>query len=190
MSTSDPTTTLGDENLAAGSNREPEAFEQALRTQISMNAEREEMGARHKKARKRMKADGIVLGKLDDTIRKMAWTPQEQREDLAVTLRYYTYAGFSIGAMAVPEGGQVDMFGHTDDEAVSRADWKARGRADALRLKPAVAPKGCPVDRVQDYLEGHAEAKWWSEAPFGHSEVDGDEFSEVEGEEDGEDADA
>lgn len=135
---------------------EAEQFGKALQDQIGWNAKRASLNAQISRARKGWKAKGIVLGKLDSTIAKLAWTPQEYRSDIATQQRYDRYAGLAIGT-------QVDLLAHASDEEVARADWKARGRADALRIMPAKPPKGCPPELVQDYMEGHAEAKWYSD---------------------------
>lgn len=172
MSTTEPVTTLGDDSLVPldeqtadiGDNSydsEKVAFDKALNTMVRLNAERATLNAKIGKARKQMKADGIVLGKLDATIRMLAWSPEEIRDDIDTTLRYAAYAGFSIGHLA--EGAQVDMFGHATDDEIADADWRARGRADALRLKPASPPDSCPPERRNAYLEGHGDAKWWSD---------------------------
>lgn len=151
MPTTDPKTTKGDPSLA--SNSEAESFDKAMRAQIAMNAKIGTIRAENTKMRKGFKADGIVLGKLDSTIAMLEWSPSEIRESFAVAQRYAGYAG-------LPVGTQIDLLAHADEEAVARADWRARGRADALRLKPAAVPKGCPPERHQDYLEGHEEARW------------------------------
>lgn len=133
---------------------EEEVFGKALQDVIGWNAKRDSLNAQISKARKGWKAKGIALGKLDETIKKLAWTPQEYRSDIATQQRYDRYAGLAVGT-------QVDLLAHASDEDVAKADWRSRGTADALRLKPATPPKGCPPDMVQHYLEGHESAKWW-----------------------------
>lgn len=153
MPTSDSTTAKGDPSLGHNSEAEAQAFDKAMRAQISMNAKIAAIRAENTKQRKSFKADGIVLGKLDNTIAMLEWSPAEIRESFAVAQRYAKYAG-------LPVGSQIDLMAHADDSEVAKADWSARGRADALRLKPAVMPKGCPPENHQDYLSGHSEANW------------------------------
>lgn len=132
-------------------------FGKALQDVIGWNAKRDTLNAQINKARKGWKAKGIALGKLDETIKKLAWTPQEYRSDIATQQRYDRYAGLAVGST-------VDLYANASDEEVARADWRSRGRADALRMKPASVPKGCPPGELtNEYLEGHAEAAWWSE---------------------------
>jgi hypothetical protein len=151
MPTTDATTTKGDASLA--SNAEKAAFDKALRAQITMNEELAKARAKNTKMRKGFKADGLILGKLDATIAMLEWSPSEIRESFAVAQRYAGYAG-------LPLGTQVDLLANSNEEEVARADWKARGRSDALRLKPAAVPKGCAPEFHQDYLAGHEEARW------------------------------
>lgn len=159
MPTADPTTNKGDPSLAEigdNSDQERRIYRSAMREQIKLNAERDTLNAKISKARKVFKSNGVVLGKMDSTIRKLAWSPSEQRQDADVEQRYAAWSGLSIGT-------QIDLMAHAADEDVARADWAARGRADALRLKPASVPKGCPPEHAQDYLFGHEEAKWWGD---------------------------
>lgn len=140
--------TIGDNSEA-----EKRHFDAAMHEQIKLNAERATLNAKIGKARKGMKANGIVLGKLDSTIKRLEWSPQEVREDIATQQRYDAYAG-------LPVGNQVDLLANANDEEVARGDWRSRGRSDALRFKPAAVPKGCPPEFHQDYLAGHEEARW------------------------------
>lgn len=173
MATTDPTTTKGDstlvppaEQLEAGTGHntgQEAAFERALRLQIRLNAERATLSKKVSAERKRMKKiDGIDLGLLDATIRLLDMTPAEQRTHFDVAQRYARIAGLAVGT-------QLDLLAHATDDEVAKKDWVARGRADALRLKPASVPKTCPPEHHQDYLEGHDEAKWWSDADDAYS---------------------
>lgn len=159
MATTDKTTTKGDESLAEigdNSQRDKELFEKALRAQIAMNAKKASINAENTKLRKGFKADGIKLSHLDRTIAMLEWSPSEIREEFAIAQRY-------AGWIGLPIGQQVDLFVNGSNEEVAKSDWQARGRADALRLKPASVPKGCPPEHHQDYLEGHSAARWWSD---------------------------
>lgn len=165
MATSDPTTNKGDASLVpldeqiplSGQNTgQDETFERNLRKMIKLNAERAALSKKISAERKRMKKiDGTDLGLLDATIRLMELTPAEQRTHFEVAHRYARIAGLPIGT-------QLDLLGHADDAEVAKRDWHARGRLDALRLKPASVPKTCPPEHHQDYLEGHESTKWWS----------------------------
>lgn len=159
MPTTDPVTVKGDASLVPpaeigdNSGQEERAFKAAQRTMIDLIAQRKALAAKISKARKQMKADGIVLGDLDEAVADLDRTPAEIRENFARKIRY---AGYN----KVPLGQQIDLLANASEEDVAKADWRSRGRSDALRLKPASPGKSCPPERVQDYMEGHAEA-WW-----------------------------
>ena len=165
MATTDPFTNKGDASLVppddqieiSGRNTgQDETFERNLRLMIKLNAERAALSKKISAERKRMKKiDAIDLGLLDATIKLMELTPAEQRTHFEVAHRYARVAGFPIGT-------QLDLLGHADDTEIAKRDWHARGRSDALRLKPASVPKTCPPEFHQDYLEGHESTKWWS----------------------------
>lgn len=162
MATTDPVTKKGDKTLVPpaeiGDNSESEerAFRAAQRQMIGFISERKALSARISKARKQMKADGVVLGDLDAAVADLDRSPAEIRENFARKIRY---AGYN----RVPLGEQIDLLANASDEDVAKADWRSRGRSDALRLKEASPPKSCPPENVPDYMEGYHEARWWSE---------------------------
>lgn len=151
MSTSDPTTTKGDPNVAANFDAEAEAklVHDALKQMASLNLERAALNAKISKARKQMKADGIELGPLDATLRMMEWSPSEVREHFDIQQRY-------ARAARLPIGTQIDLLSDVDDATVTAGDWNSRGFSAATTGKgvPGVPPKECPPEHHQDWLAG------------------------------------
>ena len=162
MSLDEPTTALGDANLLNDDGAaEAEAFDLSMREQIEFNKERAALNAKISAGRKRMKARGIILGKLDATIRMMEWSPAEVREDFAVSLRYAKLA-------KLPIGSQIDAFKDAEDDEVAEADWYSRGYSSAVTGKgtPGVPPPECPPEFHQNWLEGWGDGQL-KNMPFG-----------------------
>lgn len=149
-------TTLAPPEIGDNS-QEEKHFRDALVRQIALNEERNELNGRITKARKEMKAKGVVLGKLDSTIAMLNWSPAEVREYFAVQARYARYA-------RLPVGTQLDLMELADDADVVKADWISRGYAAGISGKPGTPPDNCPPENHQDFMEGYNGSSWWRES--------------------------
>lgn len=151
MSTSDKTTSKGDANVAANFDAEAEAkiIQDALREMAELNAERTSLNAKISKRRKQMKADGVVLGELDATLKLMDWGPAEIREHFDTKQRY-------ARAARLPIGSQIDLLSDSNDDEVATTDWRFAGFAAATTGKGVfgVPPDSCPPEMHQAWLEG------------------------------------
>lgn len=128
----------------------------AAHEQIQWNLKRKALNDQISAFRKGLKAKGHILGKLDDEVKKLEWTPEEYKADREASDHY-------AEAMAQPVGTQLELFGTeaTPDPVRIQLKWRQLG------VKHGVAgigwanqpPEDCPFDCAQSYGEGHEEGQ-------------------------------
>ena len=128
----------------------------AANEQVQWNLKRKALNDQISAFRKGLKAKGHILGKLDDEVRKLEWTPEEYKAD-RVASDYYAEA------MAQPVGTQLELYGTeaTPDPVRIQLKWRQLG------VKHGIAgigwanepPEDCPFDCAQSYGEGHEEGQ-------------------------------
>ncbi|WP_433950804.1 hypothetical protein [Brevundimonas bullata] len=128
----------------------------AANEQVQWNLKRKALNDQISAFRKGLKANGHILGKLDDEVRKLEWTPEEYKADRAASDHY-------AEAMAQPVGTQLELYGTdaTPDPVRIQLKWRQLG------VKHGIAgigwanepPEDCPFDCAQSYGEGHEEGQ-------------------------------
>lgn len=128
----------------------------AAHDQVQWNLKRKALNDQISAFRKGLKANGHILGKLDDEVRKLEWTPEEYKADRAASDHY-------AEAMAQPVGTQLELYGTdaTPDPVRVQLKWRQLG------VKHGIAgigwanepPENCPFDCAQSYGEGHEEGQ-------------------------------
>lgn len=128
----------------------------AAHEQVQWNLKRKALNDQISAFRKGLKAKGHILGKLDDEVRKLEWTPEEYKADRVASDHY-------AEAMAQPVGTQLELYGTeaTPDPVRVQLKWRQLG------LKHGIAgigwanepPEDCPFDCAQSYGEGHEEGQ-------------------------------
>lgn len=128
----------------------------AAHEQVQWNLKRKALNDQISAFRKGLKAKGHILGKLDDEVRKLEWTPEEYKADREASDHY-------AQAMAQPVGTQLELYGTeaTPDPVRIQLKWRQLG------VKHGIAgigwanqpPEDCPFDCAQSYGEGHEEGQ-------------------------------
>lgn len=128
----------------------------AAHDQVQWNLKRKALNDQISAFRKGLKAKGHILGKLDDEVRKLEWTPDEYKADREASDHY-------AQAMAQPVGTQLELYGTdaTPDPVRIQLKWRQLG------VKHGIAgigwanqpPDDCPFDCAQSYGEGHEEGQ-------------------------------
>ena len=128
----------------------------AANEQVQWNLKRKALNDKISAFRKGLKAKGHILGKLDDEVRKLEWSPEEYKADRAASDHY-------AEAMAQPVGTQLELYGTeaTPDPVRIQLKWRQLG------VKHGIAgigwanepPEDCPHDCIQSYGEGHEEGQ-------------------------------
>lgn len=139
---------------------------------IAIAAEAEVLGAKRKSVRKRAKAAGITLGRLDAMISLMSLTPQEQREHFATERRYAE----ALRVSHLPPGAQIDLLTHATDTDVMMSDAYDRGFHAAVTGKgvPGVPPDDLHPSAHQHWMQGWSSGQA-ANAPGQLTEDDGGE---------------
>lgn len=128
----------------------------AANEQVQWNLKRKALNDQISAFRKGLKAKGHILGKLDDEVRKLEWSPEEYKADRVASDHY-------AEAMAQPVGTQLELYGTeaTPDPVRTQLKWRQLG------VKHGIAgigwanepPEDCPFDCAQSYGEGHEEGQ-------------------------------
>jgi hypothetical protein len=101
-----------------------------------------------KRVRKTIKARGIELGDLDETMKKADWDREEVRAQFERRLRYARWLGLPVEA-------QGDMFKGMSQEEKSAAEYEATGRTAFLAAKRREAPEDVPEPFKPNWLRGY-----------------------------------
>ena len=128
----------------------------AANEQVQWNLKRKALNDQISAFRKGLKASGHILGKLDDEVRKLEWTPEEYKADRAASDHY-------AEAMAQPVGTQLELYGTeaTPDPVRIQLKWRQLGVKHGIAGIGWAneAPEDCPFDCAQSYGEGHEEGQ-------------------------------
>lgn len=128
----------------------------AAHEMVQWNLKRDALNKQIGAFRKGLKAKGHILGKLDQEVRKLEWTPEEYKADREAADHY-------AEALSQPVGTQLELYGTaaTPDTVRVQLKWRQLG------VKHGVAgigwanepPQDCPFDCAQSYGEGHEEGQ-------------------------------
>ncbi len=126
----------------------------AAHEQLQWNQKRQALNDQIKTFRKGLKVRGITLGKLDEKVRQLEWTPEEQKRD-------HEESAWYAEALRFPVGTQLEFFGTeaTPEPVREQLKWKNIGVKDGIpgRGWANEAPDGCPPNCIQSYGQGHEE---------------------------------
>jgi len=128
----------------------------AANEQLQWNLKRKALNDQIGTFRKGLKLKGFALKKLDEEVRKLEWTPDELKKDLAERDHY-------AEAMAQPIGTQLELYGTdaTPDPVREQLKWRQIGVRHGYAGKGWAnePPENCPPDCIQSYGEGHEEGQ-------------------------------
>lgn len=128
----------------------------AANEQLKWNLEKKALSDKISTFRKGLKLKGFALKKLDEEVRKLEWTPDELKKDLAERDHY-------AEAMAQPIGTQLELYGTdaTPDPVREQLKWRQIGVRHGYAGKGWAnePPENCPPDCAQSYGEGHEEGQ-------------------------------
>ena len=125
-----------------------EAMNDINEAKQKLDAAREEW----KRRRKRWKAEGVVLGKLDMVVKMTEWGREEVRSDFETGKRYAEWMG-------LPTGYQASLFEDMTDEEISVYEWEKRGYTAGLKGADPIPPEECPVEHHTHWLKGRMDGQ-------------------------------